>query len=118
MKKKESREPASNGNGAQGEGAPPGHGLAIRYAHRAFVRCLWAQLGNEDLNGAHFLVLRTLWDVDGLTQTELSQRLAMDPPHVTVTLDQMARKGLIRRERHREDGRKVNVRLTAKSRAM
>lgn len=94
------------------------HGLAIRYAHRAFVRCLWGILAEEKLTSTQFLILRTLWDENGLTQSELARRLAMDNPHVTSTIDRMARRGLVLRRTNREDRRCINVMLTARARVM
>jgi len=94
------------------------HGLVIRYAHRAFVRALSGVLAEENLTSTQFIILRILWDENGLTQTELAQRLAMESPHVTATLDRMVKHGLILRRTNRQDRRRVNVMLTARARAM
>ncbi len=92
------------------------HGLAVRMTHRAFLRSLTAAIASHGLTGVEFLVLRTLWEHDGITPSDLAQRISLDGPHVTSTLNAMEKKQLVTRERNARDRRKVNVRLTRKSR--
>jgi DNA-binding MarR family transcriptional regulator len=92
------------------------HGLAVRLAHRAFLRCLTEAIASHRLTGVEFLVLRTLWDYDGITQTEVAERISLDGPHLTSTLNAMEKKQLVKRSRNARDRRKVNVHLTRKAR--
>lgn len=92
------------------------HGLAVRHVHRAFLRCLTDAIASCDLTGIEFLVLRTLWENDGISPSDLAQLISLDGPHVTSTLNTMEKRGLVRRERNERDRRKVHVRLTPKAR--
>ncbi len=92
------------------------HGLAVRHAHRAFLRCLTEAIASRDLTGVEFLALRTLWENDGISPSELALRISLDGPHVTSTLNTMEKKSLVRREKNLRDRRKVNVWLTPKAR--
>jgi len=58
--------------------------------------------------------LRALWDQDGITQRELSERVRMMEPTTASALQNMERRGLVVRVRNSHDRRKVNVRLTRK----
>jgi DNA-binding MarR family transcriptional regulator len=54
-------------------------------------------------------VLRLLWEQDGLTPRELSERLGVEMPTVTRTVQRMLRDGLVRREAHPADARSVCI---------
>ena len=55
-------------------------------------------------------VLRLLWEQDGLTPRELSERLGVEMPEtVTRTVQRMLRDGLVRREAHPADARSVCI---------
>jgi len=58
-----------------------------------------------------FQVLRLLWEHDGLTPRELSERLGVEMPTVTRTVQRMLRDGLVRREAHPADARSVRIYL-------
>nr|WP_245613173.1 MarR family transcriptional regulator [Skermanella stibiiresistens] len=62
--------------------------------------------------------LRALWDEDGLTQRELSQRVGMMEPTTVTALNSMERRGLVERVRNPHDRRKVNIYLTPKGRGL
>jgi len=59
-----------------------------------------------------------LWLEDGISQRELSQRVGMMEPTTASALNNMERKGLVRRVRNRADRRIVNVFLTERGRAL
>ena len=59
-----------------------------------------------------------LWDEDGLTQRELSQRVGMMEPTTVTALNGMEKRGYVKRVRNTDDKRKVNIFLTAKGRAL
>jgi len=61
-----------------------------------------------------FQVLRLLWERDGLTPRELSERLGVEMPTVTRTVQRMLRDGLVRREAHPADARSVCIFLAAR----
>jgi DNA-binding MarR family transcriptional regulator len=93
-------------------------GYLARYAHRAFVKALAAELERHGILTAHWSVLRILWDIEGLTQVELAERMRVEKASLTGVLDAMERRGLIVRERNTEDRRKINITLTAKGRGL
>ena len=92
-----------------------GPGYFIRHAHLALGKSLADALVQQSISFTHYYYLRTLFEEDGLTLTELSSRIPIDPATATRVLDTMERDGLIRRERNREDRRKVNIFLTSKA---
>src|ERR1700739_3049032 len=51
------------------------------------------------------------------TQRELAERLSADPPYVTLMVDDLEKRGLVRRKPHPTDRRAKLVELTASGRA-
>jgi DNA-binding MarR family transcriptional regulator len=93
-------------------------GYLTRYAHRAFVKALADELEPHGLLTAQWSVLRILWDIEGLTQVELADRMRVEKASLTSVLDGMERGGLIKRARNDEDRRKINITLTAQGRRL
>jgi DNA-binding MarR family transcriptional regulator len=69
-----------------------------------------------DLSWARVLALRRL-AAQPLTQRALAERLAADPPYVTLMVDDLEERGLVRRMPHPEDRRAKLVELTRSGRA-
>ena len=65
-----------------------------------------------------YLVMLVLWESDGLTVSELGERLFLDSGTLTPLLKRMEASGLLQRERAREDERRVIVSLTPAGRRM
>ncbi|MBI1206303.1 MAG: MarR family transcriptional regulator [Azospirillum sp.] len=99
-----------------------GSGIAIGYivrdVHRAFSRALQARIASHGVSMGQWFFLRALWDEDGLTQRELSQRVGMMEPTTVTALNGMERRNLVERVRNTHDRRKVNIFLTPKGRAL
>lgn len=76
---------------------------------------LLAELG---LTYPQYLVLLVLWERDGVTVSQLGERLYLDSGTLTPLLKRMEGMGLLRRERSLEDERQVQVSLTPKAREM
>ncbi|HEY4140013.1 MAG TPA: MarR family transcriptional regulator [Pseudolabrys sp.] len=93
-------------------------GYLARYAHRAFVRALADALEPHGLLTTQWSVLRVLWDIEGLTQVELAERMRVEKASLTDVLDGMERRGLIMRARNEKDRRKINITLTAQGRKL
>lgn len=93
-------------------------GYLVRYAHRAFVKALARELAPHAILSAQWSVLRVLWNVDGLSQVDLAERMQVEKASLTGVLEGLARKGLIKRERNRQDRRKITISLTAKGAAL
>jgi len=93
-------------------------GYLVRQTHRAFVRSLQARIEPHGVSIGMWYFLRTLWEEDGISQRELSQRVGMMEPTTASALNNMERKGLVRRLRNRGDRRVINVFLTERGRAL
>ena len=63
-------------------------------------------------------VLLALWEKEGLTQTELAERLQNTPATVTKMLQRMEKSGFIQRKPDTEDQRVSRVYLTEAGRAI
>jgi DNA-binding MarR family transcriptional regulator len=65
-----------------------------------------------------YLTMMVLWEQDGLTVGEISNRLLTDPGSLTPLLKRLEAEGLLSRTRSREDERVVIVELTEQGRAL
>lgn len=65
-----------------------------------------------------YLAMMVLWEEDGLTVGEISNRLLTDPGSLTPLLKRLEAEGLLSRTRKREDERVVVVELTEAGRAL
>lgn len=65
-----------------------------------------------------YLAMLVLWEHDGMTVGEISNRLLTDPGSLTPLLKRLESEGLLNRTRSREDERVVIVQLTDKGRAL
>ena len=93
-------------------------GYLVRQTHRAFMRSLQARIAPHGVSVGMWYFLRVLWEEDGLSQRELSQRVGMMEPTTASALNTMERKGFVRRLRNRADRRIVNVFLTERGRGL
>ena len=95
-----------------------GLGVLLRTADMAFNRTLREQLAAHDITFSQFQHLWQLWSSDGLAQVELSRRIGIETASSTAVIDQLEKRGLIRRRRDAADRRRINVTLTAAGRAL
>jgi len=93
-------------------------GHLIREANRAYMRALQLRITNHGVSMGQWFFLCALWEEDGLTQRELSQRVGMMEPTTVTALNGMERRGFVERVRNTHDRRKVNIYLTPKGRAL
>ena len=84
-------------------------------AHRGSVG---ATLAEVELHVGQEMVLSHLWKQDGLSPSELADRLSVEPPTVTNMLSRMERAGLLERRRDAKDARCTRVYLTQKGREL
>ena len=82
---------------------------------RMHFTALAEQMG---LDTAPLSALIKLWQYDGLTITELGEKLFLKASTITSLVDRMERDGLVRRERNHEDRRVVRIYLTEKAREL
>lgn len=85
---------------------------------RGLTRALQMRHSRHGVPFGHWTFLRILWENDGLTQRELSERAGLVEPTTYAALKAMEKLGYVTR-RHLPDSRKkVYVFLTAKGRAL
>ena len=90
----------------------------IRDAARAFTRALQMRLAEHSVPFGHWSFLRILWEADGLTQKELSERAGVMEPTTFAAMSKMEALGYIRRKQLATNKKNVYVYLTAKGRAL
>ena len=90
-------------------------GFLICDTARFVKRVLYARLAPWGIPGSCWFLLRVLWQEDGVSQRELSERLGVAEPSVVVVLRGLENKDLIRRERDQVDRRKMRVFLTKRA---
>jgi DNA-binding MarR family transcriptional regulator len=71
-----------------------------------------------ELTPPQFGLLAFLWQQDGLTQVELSEKSQVDRTTVGGLIDRLERTGLVERQPHPQDRRAHLIRLTPKGTAM
>jgi DNA-binding MarR family transcriptional regulator len=93
-------------------------GYVVNFVGRAFARALERRLALHGVALGQFPLLLTLWEEDGLTQSEIARRLLIEQPTVANTLKRMERDGLIVASADPQNRRLVRIGLTAKGRAL
>lgn len=71
-----------------------------------------------NLTYPQFLVLLVLWEKDGVTLKELSQRLHQNPGALTPVVKRLEKQGLLVRRRGGKDERSLAIELTNAGRAL
>ena len=70
------------------------------------------------LTYTQYIVLLVLWEKDGISVTEIGERLMLDNGTLSPLLKKLEQAGYITRQRDREDERVVIIRLTEDGRAL
>lgn len=86
-------------------------GKVLRRIQAYYQQCL-APFG---LTVSQFFVLGALYDRDGVSFSELSERVAVDASTLTGIIDRMERNGFVERRPDPEDRRVVRIFLTPKA---
>ncbi|HEY5849180.1 MAG TPA: MarR family transcriptional regulator [Lysobacter sp.] len=86
-------------------------GLALNKVYRKL-------LGPLGLTYPQYLVMLVLWEGDGITVSEVGERLFLDSATLTPLLKRLQGAGLITRTRATDDERQVIIALTAEGRAL
>ncbi len=93
-------------------------GYLLRDTYRVFTKVLQARISAHGVTIGQWYFLRVLWEEDGLTQRELSQRVGMMEPTTVTALNGMEKRDYVKRVRNTDDKRKVNIYLTDRGRAL
>jgi DNA-binding MarR family transcriptional regulator len=92
--------------------------FALYSASLAMTKLYKPLLDELGLTYPQYLVMLALWESDGLTVSELGQRLYLDSGTLTPLLKRLEAAGLVSRMRSAEDERRVHVRLTPNGRKL
>jgi DNA-binding MarR family transcriptional regulator len=90
----------------------------IRETARALVRALTQRLAEHGVSFGHWAFLRILWQQDGLTQRELSEKAGVMEPTTFAALKAMEELGLVERRQVPQNRKNVYVHLTPQGRAL
>ncbi len=85
----------------------------VRDASRAFQKSLQIRLAQQQIAFGHWTFLRILWESDGLTQKELSERAGVMEPSTFAAMKAMETLGYIERKQLPTNRKNVYVHLTA-----
>lgn len=85
--------------------------VKVNKAHRGLVCNALKEL---NLYIGQELLLMELWQGDGMTQTELAERLCIEPPTLTKMLSRLEKTKLLEKRRDIEDKRICRIFLTKK----
>jgi MarR family transcriptional regulator, organic hydroperoxide resistance regulator len=93
-------------------------GHQVRWAHRALQRELEERLRPFGITNGMWHFLRALWEEDGLSQRELSDRVGTSEATTVSALHAMEKRGLALRVPNSDDRRKSNIFLTRPAKDM
>jgi DNA-binding MarR family transcriptional regulator len=93
-------------------------GYQANYLARLMENALREQISPVGVVPGQFAQLLTLYESDGLTQTQLCERVRIEQPTMANTLARMQRDGLIDRTPDPRDGRRSLVTLTEHAHAI
>lgn len=92
--------------------------FALYATSLAMTRLYKPLLDPLGLTYPQYLVMLVLWERDGLTVSELGERLALDSGTLTPLLKRLQAAGLLQRLRDSADERRVRLTLSAAGRAL
>ena len=92
--------------------------FALYSASLAMTKLYKPLLEELGLTYPQYLALLVLWEQDGVTVSELGDRLSLDSGTLTPLLKRMETAGLVSRLRDAADERRVLIRLTADGRQL
>jgi len=90
----------------------------VRDAGRAYTRALQMRLAEYGVPFGHWTFLRILWESDGLTQRELSDRAGVMEPTTFAAMKTMEALGYIERRQLPDNKKNMYVHLTPAGRAL
>jgi len=93
-------------------------GHLSRIAFRDFAGALGRRLAAHGVTSGQWRFLRVLWEKDGITQRELSERVGATEATTVRSTRSLLKSGLIERRDDPADKRKVRIHLTAKARRL
>ncbi|MCM3633852.1 MULTISPECIES: MarR family winged helix-turn-helix transcriptional regulator [Paenibacillus] len=89
--------------------------FAIYETSSQFSKLYSTVLADFELTYPQYLVLLALWEKDGIGVTAIGEKINLGTGTLTPILSRMEKSGWLRKERSKEDERKVLVHLEAKA---
>jgi DNA-binding MarR family transcriptional regulator len=93
----------------------PGH--LLRRSVQA-MNLIWAQEVSRTITSPQFAALNALLREPDLDQSTLGRRVSLDRSTTAEMVARLTDRGLIRRERHTQDGRRKTIALTARGQSV
>lgn len=97
------------------ESVPPTLGMLLTMVRSELVSALEAEFARQglDLSFTQYLILKKTQQLGPLSATELARAVELDGGAMTRQLDQLERKGYLRRSPHAQDRRALRIELTS-----
>jgi len=92
--------------------------FALYSATHAMTQAYRPLLAPLGITYPQYLVMLVLWEQDGLSVSQLGERLALDSGTLTPLLKRLEAAGHVQRLRDADDERRVRLRLTSAGRAL
>lgn len=93
-------------------------GFLLAKAYQRACALYKEQFEGYDLTPQQYGLMRFLWEEDGITQVELSNRSHVDRTTIGGLVDRLENSGLLQRLPHPEDRRAYRIVLTAKGKML
>lgn len=90
----------------------------LKLASKATARALQDRLAEHDVSYGHWTFLRILWQHDGLSVTELSQKAGVAKPAAVTAVRAMEQAGYVERRQREGNLKAVYIHLTEAGRAL
>lgn len=81
-------------------------------ASRLIIREYQPYLDKLKITYPQYLVLMILWEEDGMAVNDIAKKLILNTNTITPLLKRMEKQGLVKRERSKQDERKVIIKLS------
>ncbi len=82
------------------------------WAMNNLVNRILKEDGLADISVSYFAVLNALWESDGISITDLGEKVQLEKSTMTSLIDRMEGAGLLRRDDHPTDRRAYRIMLT------
>ncbi|MEE3381119.1 MAG: MarR family transcriptional regulator [Succiniclasticum sp.] len=84
-------------------------GYSICTTARKIHRCLTARFEQYDITPEQWVILRAVFDNEGISQKKLAELVGKDPNNVKVLVDKLVKKALLVRQTNPEDKRAFSL---------
>lgn len=93
-------------------------GFLLAKAYQRAFALFREELEEFDLTPPQYAILAFLWQQDGLTQVELSEKSQVDRTTLGGLIDRLEKYGLVERHTHPHDRRAYQIKLTPRGRSL